>query len=129
MIRFMIKLDEPVDDSSMCSITSIYVGEAGRRRARTASAWRSSIWSANANLGEQRQRDGRAVPSRSTELRSVSTSTPAPTASWRRRASTHPKRVYDLTEGFIRRKYSDADIGALMLGGNWQRVLSTIWRA
>ena len=39
----------------------------------------------------------------------------------------HSKRVYDLTEGFIRRKYSDADI-ALMLGGNWRRVLTSIWR-
>ena len=39
----------------------------------------------------------------------------------------HPKRVYDLTEGLIRRKYTDADI-ALMLGGNWRRVLSSIWR-
>jgi membrane dipeptidase len=39
----------------------------------------------------------------------------------------HPKRTYDLAEGLIRRKYSDADI-ALMLGGNWRRVLSAIWR-
>lgn len=39
----------------------------------------------------------------------------------------HPKRTYDLAEGLIRRKYSDADI-ALMLGGNWRRVLSSIWR-
>ena len=38
----------------------------------------------------------------------------------------HPKRVYDLAEGLIRRKYSDADI-KLMLGGNWARVLGTIW--
>lgn len=40
----------------------------------------------------------------------------------------HPKRVYDLTEGFIRRRYSDADI-RLMLGGNWTRVLGSIWPA
>ena len=40
----------------------------------------------------------------------------------------HPKRTYDLAEGLIRRKYSDADIG-LMLGGNWRRVLSAIWPA
>ena len=39
----------------------------------------------------------------------------------------HPKRTYDLAEGLIRRKYSDADIG-LILGGNWRRVLSSIWR-
>jgi membrane dipeptidase len=39
----------------------------------------------------------------------------------------HPKRTYDLAEGLIRRKYTDADI-SLMLGGNWRRVLSAIWR-
>lgn len=38
----------------------------------------------------------------------------------------HPKRVYDLTEGLIRRKYSDADIRGV-LGGNFKRVLSEIW--
>ena len=38
----------------------------------------------------------------------------------------HTKRTYDLADGLIRRKYSDADIG-LMLGGNWRRVLSAIW--
>ena len=39
---------------------------------------------------------------------------------------TQPKRTYLLTEGLIRRGYSDADI-ALILGGNFQRVLSEIW--
>jgi membrane dipeptidase len=34
--------------------------------------------------------------------------------------------MYDLTEGLIRRKYSDANIEAI-LGGNWRRVLATIW--
>jgi membrane dipeptidase len=38
----------------------------------------------------------------------------------------HPKRVFDLTEGLIRRKYSDADIEGI-LGGNFERVLSQIW--
>jgi membrane dipeptidase len=38
----------------------------------------------------------------------------------------HPKRAYDLAEGLIRRKHSDADI-RLMLGGNWARVLGSIW--
>jgi membrane dipeptidase len=38
----------------------------------------------------------------------------------------HPKRVYDVAEGLIRRKYSDADI-RLVLGGNWARVLGSIW--
>jgi hypothetical protein len=38
----------------------------------------------------------------------------------------HPKRMFDLAEGLIRRGYRDADI-ALMLGGNAVRVLSQIW--
>ena len=42
------------------------------------------------------------------------------------RGLDHAKRVFDLTEGFIRRGYSDGDI-KLMLGGNFVRVLSEIW--
>jgi membrane dipeptidase len=38
----------------------------------------------------------------------------------------HPKRIFDLTEGFIARGYSDADI-KLILGGNAARVLGKIW--
>ena len=38
----------------------------------------------------------------------------------------HPKRMFDLTEGLIRRKYSNADIEGI-LGGNFKRVLSQIW--
>jgi membrane dipeptidase len=38
----------------------------------------------------------------------------------------HPRRVYELTEGLIRRGYSDPDI-ELMLGQNFQRALSEIW--
>jgi len=38
----------------------------------------------------------------------------------------HPKRMFDLTEGLIRRKYSDAAIQGI-LGGNFKRVLSSIW--
>ena len=38
----------------------------------------------------------------------------------------HPKRMYDLTEGLIRRKYSDPEISGV-LGGNFQRVLGVIW--
>jgi membrane dipeptidase len=38
----------------------------------------------------------------------------------------HPKRAYDLAEGFIRRRYSDANI-KLILGGNWQRAMGSIW--
>jgi membrane dipeptidase len=40
----------------------------------------------------------------------------------------HSKRVFDFTEGLIRRGYSDANI-ALVLGGNAVRVLGTIWPA
>ena len=42
------------------------------------------------------------------------------------RGLDHPKRIYDLTEGLIRRKYSDANIEAI-LGGNWVRTLREIW--
>ena len=38
----------------------------------------------------------------------------------------HPKRMFDLTEGLIRRKYSDTEIEGI-LGGNFKRVLSEIW--
>jgi membrane dipeptidase len=38
----------------------------------------------------------------------------------------HPKRIFDLTEGLIRRKYSDAEIEGI-LGGNFERVLTQIW--
>jgi membrane dipeptidase len=38
----------------------------------------------------------------------------------------HPKRMFDLTEGLIRRKYSEPDIEGI-LGGNFERVLSQIW--
>lgn len=38
----------------------------------------------------------------------------------------HPRRMFDLTEGLIRRKYSDAEIEGI-LGGNFKRVLSQIW--
>ena len=38
----------------------------------------------------------------------------------------HPKRMFDLTEGLIRRKYSDADITGI-LGGNFMRVLKEAW--
>jgi membrane dipeptidase len=40
----------------------------------------------------------------------------------------HPKRMFDLTEGLIRRKYSDAEIEGV-LGGNFIRVLSDLWKA
>jgi len=34
--------------------------------------------------------------------------------------------MFDLTEGLIRRKYSDRDIESV-LGGNFARVLAQIW--
>ena len=40
----------------------------------------------------------------------------------------HPKRMFDLTEGLIRRKYSDSNIEGI-LGGNFRRVLTRIWTA
>jgi len=38
----------------------------------------------------------------------------------------YAKRPFDLAEGLIRRKYSDADIEGI-LGGNFRRVLKEIW--
>jgi len=38
----------------------------------------------------------------------------------------HPKRMFDLTDGLIRRKYSDSDIQGI-LGGNFERVIKQIW--
>ncbi len=38
----------------------------------------------------------------------------------------HPKRMFDVTEGLIRRGYSDDHIRGV-LGGNFQRVLGEIW--
>lgn len=40
----------------------------------------------------------------------------------------HYKRVFDITDGLIRRGYSDADI-ELILGGNFRRALGQIWTA
>jgi membrane dipeptidase len=40
----------------------------------------------------------------------------------------YSKKIYDLTEGLLRRKYSPSDI-QLILGGNFQRALSSIWTA
>ncbi|MDX1494930.1 MAG: membrane dipeptidase, partial [Longimicrobiales bacterium] len=40
----------------------------------------------------------------------------------------HPKRMFDVTEGLIRRGYTDDHIRGI-LGGNFQRVLGEIWAA
>jgi membrane dipeptidase len=39
----------------------------------------------------------------------------------------HPMKMFDLTEELIRRGWSDANIG-LLLGGNFKRLLGTIWK-
>ncbi len=38
----------------------------------------------------------------------------------------HPKRMFDIAEGLIRRGYSNPDI-ANVLGGNWVRILRRAW--
>lgn len=38
----------------------------------------------------------------------------------------YSKKIFDLTEGLVRRGYSNEDIG-LILGGNFQRALSAMW--
>jgi membrane dipeptidase len=38
----------------------------------------------------------------------------------------HPRRMFDVTEGLLRRGYGDDDVRAV-LGGNFQRVLGEIW--
>lgn len=38
----------------------------------------------------------------------------------------HPKKVYDLTAALLRRKYSDANVQAV-LGGNFRRLLGSTW--
>jgi membrane dipeptidase len=40
----------------------------------------------------------------------------------------HYKRAFDITDGLIRRGYSDTDI-ELILGGNFRRALGQIWTA
>jgi membrane dipeptidase len=38
----------------------------------------------------------------------------------------HPRKIFDLTEELIRRRYSDANIEAI-LGGNFRRLLTGTW--
>src|SRR5256885_8791341 len=40
--------------------------------------------------------------------------------------ANHYKRMFDITDGLVRRGYSDADI-ELILGGNFRRALAQIW--
>jgi membrane dipeptidase len=39
----------------------------------------------------------------------------------------HPRKIYDLTEELIRRRYGDDHIG-LILGGNFRRLLGSTWK-
>jgi microsomal dipeptidase-like Zn-dependent dipeptidase len=39
----------------------------------------------------------------------------------------HPQRMFDVAEALIRRKDSDRNV-ELVLGGNFKRVLSEIWK-
>jgi membrane dipeptidase len=39
---------------------------------------------------------------------------------------SYPRKVFELTEGLVRRKYSKEDI-KLILGGNFERALAAIW--
>jgi membrane dipeptidase len=40
----------------------------------------------------------------------------------------YSRKIFELTEGLMRRKYSPLDI-KLILGGNFQRALTSIWQA
>lgn len=121
MIRFMIKLDEPV--------TIEHVLDHFDHVAKLVGA-------EHVGIGGDLDLIGHANPVNSaSEIQVVPRNQPnfdryhfraGPDGKLAVAGLDHPRRVYDLTEGLIRRKYSDADI-ALMLGGNWQRVLSAIW--
>ncbi|HEX4683773.1 MAG TPA: membrane dipeptidase [Gemmatimonadaceae bacterium] len=121
MIRFMIKLDEPV--------TIEHVLDHFDHVARLVGA-------EHVGIGGDLDLIGNANPVNSaTETQIVPNSQPnfdryhfhaGPDGKLAVPGLDHSKRMYDLAEGLIRRKYSDADIG-LMFGGNWQRVLSSIW--
>jgi membrane dipeptidase len=122
MIRFMIKLDEPV--------TIEHVLDHFDHVARTVGV-------EHVGIGGDLDLVGNANPVNSaTATQAVPSNQPnfdryhfhaGPDGKLAVPGLDHPKRAYDLAEGLIRRKYSDADIG-LMLGGNWRRVLSAIWR-
>jgi membrane dipeptidase len=123
MIRFMIKLDEPV--------TVEHVADHFDHVAKLVGPEHVGIGGdldlvGNANpinsaLGDKAQQLPSNQPNFDRyQFHTAADGKPAVTG------LDHPKRVYDLTEALIRRKHSDATI-ALMLGGNWQRVLGTIW--
>lgn len=122
MIRFMIKLDEPVTVehvldhfdhvAKLVGVEHVGIGGdldlIGNANPVNSSSATQAVPSNQANFDRYHFHVG-------------ANGRPAVTG------LDHSKRTYDLTEGLIRRKYNDAEIG-LMLGGNWRRVLSAIWR-
>jgi membrane dipeptidase len=121
MIRFMVKLDEPVTIENVLDHFDHVAKTVGVEHA---------------GIGGDLDLVGNANPVNSAESKQVIPSGQPNFDRYHFHAGAdgklavpgldHPKRTYDLAEGLIRRKYSDADIG-LMLGGNWRRVLSSIW--
>jgi membrane dipeptidase len=74
-------------------------------------------------IGTDVDLDGRAkLPSEELKARQIN---PATTDLDR---LNYRKKIYDLTEGLVRRKYTDRNI-ELILGGNFQRALCQIWTA
>ena len=74
-------------------------------------------------IGTDVDLDGRAkLPSEELKARQIN---PATTDLDR---INYRKKIYDLTEGLVRRKYTDRNI-ELILGGNFQRALCQIWTA
>jgi len=121
MIRFMVKLDEPVTIENVLDHFDHVAKTVGVEHA---------------GIGGDLDLVGNANPVNSAEAKQeIPSNQPnfdryhfhaGPDGKLAVPGLDHPKRTYDLAEGLIRRKYSDADIG-LMLGGNWRRVLSSIW--
>jgi membrane dipeptidase len=122
MIRFMVKLDEPVTIENVLDHFDHVAKLVGVEHV---------------GIGGDLDLVGNANPVNSAEAKQeIPSSQPnfdryhfhaGPDGKLAVPGLDHPKRTYDLAEGLIRRKYSDADI-ALMLGGNWRRVLASIWR-
>ncbi len=121
MIRFMVKLDEPVTvehvldhfDHVAKTVGVEHVGIGGDL---------DLVGNANPVNGPQ---GAQVMPSGQPNFERYHVHTDVD-GRLNIRGLDHPKRVFDLAEGLIRRKHGDADI-ALMLGGNWQRVLGSIW--
>ena len=69
----------------------------------------------HAGIGSDVDLDGREAPNRSVHTADLD-------------GVHYAKKIYDLTEGLVRRNYSSRNI-ELILGGNFQRALSAIWAA